>query len=237
MAGPVAAHASSTLTVAPKGGIGDLESITTSFDGTGGGPQKVLAGTLTESVNGGPSFDGYCVDLYHVVQLGSNGTSSYVVTPLPIASLSGGNGAGVGYLYHEFASTIANESSGAARNIDGAALQVALWKVEYDNGGALGSGHFAMADSGNTNSVQHLVFARATQYLSTYDGSQSADATWYQAVSHPSSNGFSMNQNMIGPPPSGPPVPTPEPGTIVMAALGAAGLLIHARRRGRPSPA
>jgi hypothetical protein len=56
-----------------------------------------------------------------------------------------------------------------------------------------------MTDSSNPNSIQHEVFAQATSYLSGYKGSQSGNATWYEAVSHPVVDGVTTNQNMIGP--------------------------------------
>jgi hypothetical protein len=160
------------------------------------------------------------------------------VDPLSIGWLPGGTGGGVGYLYDQFAPAIAAEADGDARNLDGAALQVAIWKVEYDNGGLLTSGHFEMADSSDPNSVQHQVFARATQYLGTYDGSQSADATWYDAVAHPVVSGYTTNQNMIGPPTLTITSVAPEPSTLVLATLGAASGLAYAlaRRRRAPSP-
>jgi hypothetical protein len=231
----VNAQAALTLTVGAAGGLSDLETITATYDGWGSQPQTFLAGTLTGSINGGTSFNIYCVDLQDVVFLnGNNGTSSFAVNALPIASLTGGNGAGVGFLYDQFATTIANEASGSTKNVDGAALQVAIWKVEYDNGGALTSGHFQMADSNHLNSIQHEVFAQATIYLSAYNGSQSGGATWYEAVSHPVVDGVTTNQNMIGPATvSIQRIPTPEPSSIVMASIGTLAVLAYVRRTGQ----
>jgi hypothetical protein len=229
------AQASSILTVGAARGLDNLETITATYDGWGNQPQSFLAGTLTGSINGGTSFDTYCVDLNDVVFLsGKNGTSSFAVNALPITSLTGGNGAGVGFLYDQFATTIADEANGASKNIDGAALQVAIWKVEYDNGGPLSSGHFQMADSSNRYSIQHEVFAQATSYLSAYNGSQAGDATWYEAVSHPVVSGVTTNQNMIGPATiSTQGIPTPEPSSIVMAGVGMIAVLAYARRTRR----
>jgi hypothetical protein len=220
--------------------LSNLEAINVTYSGWGSQPESVLAGSLTGSLNGGPSFVIYCVDLADVVLIsGNDGTSSLAVNPLPISALTGGNGTGVGYLYDEFAVAVDSEADGPSKNIDGAALQVAIWKTEYDNGGSLTSGNFQMADSSDPNSIQHLVFARATQFLSSYDGSESGAATWYQAVEHPIVSGYSTNQNMIGPDTnSTQDVPAPEPSSIAMASLGALGMVAYAWRRGglRRSP-
>jgi PEP-CTERM motif len=230
--GTRAAEASSTLTVTAGN---DLESIKVKFAALGSGPTTVDAGTLTGQINGGAKFDAYCVDLYHVVDVSGKG-SSFVVDPLPIAQLGppGGNGAGVGFLYDTLDPKIAAMSAGSAKDIDGAALQVAIWKVEYDNGGALTSGSFTMQDSSNKNSVQHQVFAQATAYLSLYDGSQSGDATWFKALEHPTMCNVSYNQDMVGPATCPPPVPTPEPATILTSGLGLIGLSAYGWRRRNP---
>jgi hypothetical protein len=228
------ARASQVLMVGAEGGLSNLEAIDVTYSGWGSQPESVLAGTLTGSLNGGSSFALYCVDLADVVLIsGNDGTSSFSVNPLPISALTGGNGAGVGYLYDEFAATVAGEADGPSKNIDGAALQVAIWKTEYDNGGSLTSGNFQMADSSDPNSIQHLVFAGATQFLSTYDGSQSGDATWYPAVEHPIVYSYSTNQNTIGPgTDSTQDIAAPEPSSIVMASLGALGMVAYAWRTG-----
>src|SRR5262249_24116941 len=98
------ARASQVLTVAAEGGLSNLEAINVTYSGWGSQPESVLAGSLTGSLNGGPSFVIYCVDLADVVLISGNaGTSSFAVNPLPISALTGGNGTGVGYLYDEFA--------------------------------------------------------------------------------------------------------------------------------------
>jgi hypothetical protein len=225
------ARGASTLKVTADN---DLVDIKVQYAALGPGATTVSAGTLTGQVDGGAKFDAYCVDLYHVVNV-SGGGSSYLVDRIPIAQLGppGGNGAGVGYLYDKVDPTIAAEAAGRARDIDGAALQVAIWKVEYDNGGSLLSGSFTMDDSRNRDSIQHKVFERATQYLSLYDGSQSGDATWFRALEHPTVCDVSYNQNLVGPE-SGPPiVPTPEPATWVSAGLGILVMSAYGWRRRR----
>jgi hypothetical protein len=222
------ARASSSLTITADN---DLVSIKARYDALDSSAITFRAGTLTGRIDGGAKFDAYCVDLYHEVKVGGSG-STFLVNPLPIETLGppGGHGAGVGFLYDKFDPQIAAESSGTNKTLDGAALQVAIWKVEYDNGGPLNKGHFTLQDSSDKSSVQHQVFARATAFLSFYDGSQTGDATWFKALEHPTVDCISYNQNMVGPP-TDPPIPTPEPATFVTSGLGALGLALFGWRR------
>jgi hypothetical protein len=228
----VDANAGSSLTITSQH---DLVNINVKYPSLGSSPTTVAAGTLTGQIDNGAKFDAYCVDLYHVVKLGS----SFIVDSLPIAQLGppGGHGAGVGYLYDTIDPKIAAEPAGTTKIIDGAALQVALWKVEYDNGGPLATGSFTMQDSRDVSSIQHKVFARATEFLSLYNGSQSGDATWFRALEHPTDCAISYNQDMVGPCSNPPVVPTPEPSTLLTGGLGIVGLSAYGwrrKRRGKP---
>ncbi len=241
----VGVRASSMLSMSVKGGAENLQRFTAEFTGLDSAPTTYYAGTFTASLNGGPSFDSYCVDLYHTDFVSGTSGPSYLVNPVPIADLtsgSGGNGSGVGYLYDQFAPVVAAMSPGQAQNIDGAALQVAIWKVEYDNGGPLTTGNFTVRDSSNPSSVQHQIFQEATYFLSFYNGTQSGDALWLAALTHPlSKSGVPINQDLIGPVDPGsqaqlPPLAAPEPATIISGALGALGLLAYRWRVRRRRP-
>jgi hypothetical protein len=228
------AEAGLTMTADAKGGVGHLISFQAQYLGMEGAAVDYLAGTFTASINGGPAFDAYCVDLYHVDIVGGGG-QTYDITPLPIAQLNStgaGNGAGVGFLYQTLASQVNTD-------IQAAALQVAIWKVEYDNGGSLLIGNFTVKDSSDLNSNQHLLYAQATTYLgqyNEYNGTQPDQATWLKATIHPLSGPYSLNQDLVGPASvSIASLSTPEPSTMAAAAFGASLAigLAYRRRTGR----
>src|SRR5258708_39977143 len=81
------AEASLTMTADAKGGVGHLISFQARYDALENAPVSYLAGTFTASLNGGPAFNAYCVDLYHADYVG-NGGMTYVVNALPIAQLA-----------------------------------------------------------------------------------------------------------------------------------------------------
>jgi PEP-CTERM motif len=211
---------------------------------------NALAGTFTVSTGTGSSFDAYCIDLYHVVYVGSN---QYDVAAGPIASFAqsppsgvgalGGDGAGIGWLYATGEAKILGET-GSQAVIDGAGLQVALWKMAYDGLSAspnrllnLASGNFQFLDSADPNSNQHLVFEAATSFLASYDGTQSDPATFLRVTDHGPDN--SLWQDLVAPP-MGPSnssqvTPVPEPSALALAGVGAAVLFALLRRRKRPS--
>jgi hypothetical protein len=220
------AEAGLTMTADAKGGVGHLISFQARYDVLENAPINYLAGTFTASINGGPAFDAYCVDLYHVNYVGGGG-QTYIVNALPIALLAspGGNGAGVGFLYQTLGSKVSSD-------IQAAALQVAIWKVEYDNGGSLTSGHFTVQDSSDLTSAQHLLFFQATADLATYSGTQTGEATWLQATTHPNNGTYLLNQDLVGPASvSIASLPSPEPNTMAAAALGASFAIGMAYRR------
>ena len=213
-----------------KGGVGQLADLTWTFAGS---TETGLAGTLTTTLPGGLSVDTYCVDLFDTTYVG-NGGSTWSAEILPITSFvgnpagnpTGGNGGAIGYLYSQFAAAVTDR-------IEGAALQIAIWKVEYDNSPNFGTGNFQFADSSDPNSDQHQVFVQASAYLAGFDGTQSSgDATLFRATSHPNS----LYQDLVGPGSiPGFVVPNvsavPEPSSIVLVLSGLGGVALVRRRR------
>ncbi len=207
-----------TLTTDAKGGVDNLATVTWTF---GGQQETGLAGTLTSHQAGGSSFDTYCVDLYDTTYVG-NGGSTWTASVLPIGSFggntahspSGGNGGAIGYLYSTY-------DAAATTRIQGAALQVAIWKLEYDNNNSLSTGNFRFADSSVLTSDQHLVYTQAMAYLAGYNGTQSSNnALLFAATAHP--NG--LYQDLVGPSVAFPNIVTnasvPEPASMAMVGLG-----------------
>jgi PEP-CTERM motif len=207
-ASPVSAG--QVLTADAKGGFGNLIGVNVTFNGGSG---FYYAGIQTASLDGQVWFDAYCVDLYHDNFV----PVSYPVTLLPIATLSstpisgpgatGGNGAGVGYLYDKDAPGASND------RVKAAALQVAIWTLEY--GGA-----FADTDTPLVNgTLQQQVAYQANLYLTDYTNNHVGapnDATWFKANPH---NGV-LYQDLVGPGTVTVTVATPEPSTVLAAGIG-----------------
>ncbi len=218
-----------------KGGVGQLAAVTWTFAGQS---EYGLAGTLTTTLAGGTPFDTYCVDLYDTTYVGNGGSNwSAEIQPVvgasagnPAGNPTGGNGGAIAYLYSQFAASVST-------GIQGAALQIAIWKVEYDDSGNLATGNFRFADSADLNSVQHLVYAQATAFLAGFDGTQTSDnATFLMATSHPNA----LYQDLVGPAiipgvvlPNTAAVPEPASVVLMLSGLGAVALTSRRRHASR----
>jgi hypothetical protein len=231
---PASAELILTMNNDAKGGVDHLVTVTWTFNGV---TETGLAGTVaTSQVSGGQPLDTYCIDLYHDFYVGNGGTS-WQVGLGPISSFSGdagvsapdnagGHAGAIGYLYEKYASV-------ASTDIEGAALQVAIWKVDYDGNNLFSTGSFRFAATpGDSTTVQSRVFAQATAYLAGFDGTQSSDnATYFRATSHP--NG--LYQDLVGPG-NAPATAVPEPSLITMVGLGLAAVVARARWLRRSTP-
>jgi len=238
------ARADQTISVLADGNrlVGGL-----SFTFNGVTETNALAGTLSGTLPGIATFDAYCVDLYHVIYVGTN---TYTVEPRAIAGFAqsaptgrgpavGGDGAGIGFLYQTDAAIVTAET-GARGRIDGAGLQVALWKMAYDGASLthgstldLTGGSFRFPDSTTLTSNQHLVYASAAGFLAAYHGTESGDATLLRVTNHgPNGN---LYQDLVGP---GSPTitPVPEPTSLALAGIGLGGLALLGRSRRLRAP-
>lgn len=176
------------------------QNVTIKYDGAS---LTVGAGLARLSLNGGPDHFGLCVDLDH---WNTNGLS-YDVNVKPIAQ-QGPNATRAAYLLNTFSSTVTSKAQGAA-------LQLAVWDVIYDNGDGFSKGRF------RTSSVSTDTVLTANTYLQQSVSQTSAAAVWYEAKNHGKYN--KSNQDFMA-------AAVPEPASMI--ALGA-GLLALARRRRR----
>ena len=171
------------------------------------------------------NFDSYCVDLSHSLQ----GTET--ITPKDIKTALPTSGAQIAYLYDTFAGGV---GSVAAK---GAALQIAIWEVEYDygtNGVNLSSGAFkfnsVVGDDGNStklNSVLgYLTNNNHTGYLDNIPSSFAGTASYLESA-HPTAT---TGQSLIGPASV---ANVPEPGVVSLMASSLAGVSALAIRRRR----
>ncbi len=155
----------------------------------------------------------------------------------------GGDGAGLGWLYVTGESRLMTES-GPQSIIDGAGLQVALWKMAYDGASVtpghpliLATGNFQFLDSSDLSSTQHQVFAAASTFLAGYNGTQSDPTTFLRVTDHGSGN--YLWQDLIGPvfgPGNTPQIAAvPEPSALALVGIGAAALFAIGWRRRRAS--
>ena len=117
----------------------------------GSGTTTVEAGTLTGQINGGSKFDAYCVDLYHVVNVGGSG-SSFLVDPLPIAQL-GPQGRGAGRSVTSMTPSTPQSRPWPAVPRRTSTAQPSRWRSGRSNTttvALLTAGSFTMQDSSNT---------------------------------------------------------------------------------------
>ena len=186
-----------------------LEDLTATLTSPNGNLIKtVSAGGLTTVLNGGPSFESYCIDLYQTINFGAPPYPEYTF-------------AGVGHLF-----TNANAYSDLGRLYatagvvndakTEAAFQIAVWEIAYEATGTaydLASGAASFAN-GTTTSSGALTLA--SSWLANLASSGPAITVLDSRV----------HQDVIY-------APVPEPSMVFLMAAGLLGVTAAARKKAR----
>jgi hypothetical protein len=205
-----------------------------------GGGSNIISGTIGLQTSIG-SLSTYCVDLFDYINTGTN-TTVFNQNQLTAGSTYK-NGNATGTFTVAQVNTLTKLLAGGASlvtqsSINSAALQIAIWDVEYDTAAANGSYNvtstadpfYFTASSNDGNSAAAL--AQAQNYLNAATGYQNGSA-WVAATWSAASNQFveyltasnpSNVQNLIY-------LATPEPSTIAIFGMGLAGLWAARRRK------
>ena len=174
------------------------------------------AGGFSASLNGGPSFTTYCIDLYEFIGFGTTYSDYHLVAGSAHTFANSHAAADIGKLYAE--NNVVNNATAQA------AFQIAIWEIAYETSGAynLGTGS-AMFSGGTAASSGALTLA----------------STWLGALATTTNNSYTVwALDSIGNPGHQDQVfaaPVPEPSTYAMLAGGLLAMGFVARRRARQS--
>ena len=171
---------------------------------------SVNAGGFATSLNGGPSFTAYCIDLYQTIAFGTS-TTGY--TPMAAAAHSfanAGAAADIGKLYAEN-----NAVDSATRQ---AAFQIAIWEIAYETTGSY-----------------HLDAGAAKFFggSADTDGALTLAGSWLNSLATTTNTTYTVGaldsaqrQDLVFA------NPVPEPSTYALMAAGLLAMGFVARRRG-----
>ncbi len=184
-----------------------------------GNVRNVGAGISVLQIDGTDLIDALCVNLFQGITVGQTYDAASID-----ASAYDMDGSSAAWLVQTFLPVV-NAATGLARQIDGAALQLAIWDTIHDGGDGFADGH--VRATGNTTAS---VLALANQWrLDAID--QNGAAKVFTAA--PGTRTF-QQQIYLSACASGNDCgggEVPEPGTLVMMAVGAAAVLFGSWRR------
>ena len=169
------------------------------------------AGGFTTILNGGPSFESYCVDLYQTIAFGAPPYPEYAFAGLGHLFTNANAYADLGRLYAT--AGVVNDA------MTEAAFQIAVWEIAYEATGtaynlASGAASFAGGTAASSGAL-----TLASTWLSDLASSGPAitvlDSRRHQDVIY---------------------APVPEPSMVLLMAAGLLGVTAAARRKAKPKP-
>jgi hypothetical protein len=160
-------------------------------------------------------YIGYSADLAHFISVGRTFRVHAYSTNSPTHGLP--DGAEVAYLVKTFGASVSQLQDPQQRNIQAAALQIAIWSEIYDKGVGFTLGTFQLilpTTSDPFYALDSAIAAAASSYLRVARN-QSAVTLWYDASFN--RRGQRRGQSMVL---ADPPPVVPEPPTMILSALG-----------------
>jgi PEP-CTERM motif len=175
------------------------------------------AGGFTASLNGGPSFTSYCIDLYEYIGFGSTYTDYTLVAGASHAFANANAATDIGKLFAE-----KNVIDSATKQ---AAFQIAIWEIAYETSGIYNLGTGAARFSGGTAGAFSPFSPNALSLASTWLGNLASTTNNSYSVWALDSIGKPGHQDQVFA------APIPEPSTYAMLAGGLLCIGFFARRR------
>jgi len=168
--------------------------------------RSISAGGLTTILNGGPSFESYCIDLYQNIAFGQPPYTEYTFAGLGHLFTNGNAYTDLGRLY---------ATAGLVDNsVEEAAFQIAVWEIAYEvTGTAYNLASGAASFAGGTAASSGALTLASTWLANLASGGPSISVLESR-----------LHQDVIFAP-----IPEPETYALFMAGLAAVGFM--ARRR------